>query len=176
MYIKKCDMENLLDCVKFYVKEVKYLEENVNYPRWESGIYPCEQTVVEKIEKGEQYIAYIGPFVGGAFVFNEDPAGDYSAGEWKQNLKKGEYAVIHTLAVNHSFYGRGYAKEMVNYCIDLAKKLGYKSIRVDVVPDNYPARSLYEGMGFTFAGDKDLGRAFDNIPTFCLYEFDLTKN
>ena len=72
MYIKKCTMENLLDCVKFYEKEVKYLEETVNYPRWERGVYPCELTVVEKIEMGEQYIGYIGPFVGGAFVFNED--------------------------------------------------------------------------------------------------------
>ena len=94
MYIKKCTMENLLDCVKFYEKEVKYLEETVNYPRWESGVYPCELTVVEKIEMGEQYIGYIGPFVAGAFVFNEDPAGDFSVGEWKQDLKEGEYAVI----------------------------------------------------------------------------------
>ena len=176
MYIRKCSMENLLDCVKFYEKEVKYLEENVNYPRWERGVYPCEQTVVEKIEKSEQYIAYIGPFVAGAFVFNEDPAGDYSVGEWSQDLKDGEFAVIHTLAVNHSFYGRGYAKEIVNYCIELAKKLGYKAIRVDVVPDNYPARALYESMGFAFAGEKDLKRGFENIPTFCLYELDLTKN
>jgi hypothetical protein len=31
-------------------------------------------------------------------------------------------------------------------------------------------------MGFAFAGNKDLGREFENIPTFCLYELDLTKN
>ena len=176
MYIKKCTMENLLDCVKFYEKEVKYLEETVNYPRWERGVYPCELTVVEKIEMGEQYIGYIGPFVGGAFVFNEDPAGDFSVGEWKQDLKEGEYAVIHTMAINHSFYGMGNGKQIIEYCIALAKKSGYKSIRVDVVPDNYPARSLFERMGFTFAGEKDLKRGFENIPTFCLYEFDLTKN
>ena len=90
-------------------------------------------------------------------------------------LKEGEYLIIHTLAVHYSFYGKGYATEMVNFAKNLAKELGYKAVRVDVVPDNYPARRLYESLGFSYAGNKDLSRNFEHIPTFCLYEFDLTK-
>ena len=175
MYIRKATLEDLPALDKFYNQVVDYLYQTKNYPRWEKNVYPCLETIMEKIQKGEPYIGFLGPFVGGAFVFNEDPAGDYSVGDWQQTLKEGEYAIIHTLAVHYSFYKRGLGGEMVNYCINLAKELGYKSLRIDVVPDNYPARELYERLGFSYAGNKDLGRNFEDIPTFCLYEYDLTK-
>ena len=175
MYIRKSEMADLPALTKFYDQVVDYLYENVNYPRWEKGVYPCEESIKQRIQKGEQFIGCIGPFVAGAFVINEDPVGDYSVGEWKQNLKEGEYLIIHTLAVHYSFYGKGFATEMVNFAKKLAKELGYKAVRIDVVPDNYPARRLYESLGFSYAGNKDLSRNFEHIPTFCLYEFDLTK-
>ncbi|MBR2955616.1 MAG: hypothetical protein IKC54_00275 [Clostridia bacterium] len=50
--------------------------------------------------------------------------------------------------------------------------MGYKGVRVDVVPGNFPARNLYEKMGFTYAGEKDLNRGYDHIPTFQLLEYN----
>jgi RimJ/RimL family protein N-acetyltransferase len=46
-----------------------------------------------------------------------------------------------------------------------------KGVRVDVVPGNFPARNLYEKMGFTYAGEYDLKRGIEHIPTFQLLEF-----
>ena len=56
-----------------------------------------------------------------------------------------------------------------------AKKSGAKGIRLDVVPTNYPARRFYEKHGFAFVEERDLGRSFDDIPTFCLYEYHFDK-
>ena len=51
-----------------------------------------------------------------------------------------------------------------------AREDGYKALRLDVVPDNIPARRLFEKNGFVYAGDADLGRGYDEIPVFSLYE------
>ena len=90
----------------------------------------------------------------------------------KATIKSGEYMVIHTLATRIDSYGKGVATQMVKFCIDKAKARGYKAIRLDVVPDNYPAIKLYQKCGFVFAGEKDLQRGFEHIPTFCLYGID----
>ena len=62
---------------------------------------------------------------------------------------------------------------MVDYCTSKAQADGYKAVRLDVVPDNIPARKLYEKAGFRFAGEKDLQRGIEEIPTFALYERSL---
>ncbi len=62
--------------------------------------------------------------------------------------------------------------EIIRFCIDLAKSEGYKAIRVDIVPDNYPAKMLFEKNGFDYAGDVDLELNIGNIPAFSLYELN----
>ncbi len=108
----------------------------------------------------------------GAFVLNDNPQGNYDCGDWENNLKNGEYLVIHTLATNPNLHNQGIGKFMVNYCIDYAKAYGYKAIRLDVVPENVPARRLYESLYFKFAGEKDLHRGIKEIPVFALYEMN----
>lgn len=60
---------------------------------------------------------------------------------------------------------------MVEYCIRYANEHGYSAIRLDVVPDNVPARKLYEKCGVQYAGDVDLERGIEMIPVFSMYEF-----
>ena len=59
---------------------------------------------------------------------------------------------------------------MVRFCVDKAKSNGFQALRVDIVPENLPAKKLYEKNGFTWAGDADLERGIENIPVFSLYE------
>ena len=66
----------------------------------------------------------------------------------------------------------GLGSEIIHFCIDKAKSQGYKAIRLDVVPNNYPARILFEKNGFTYAGDVDLELKIGNIPYFSLYELN----
>ena len=172
MVIRKCKESDFSLVDKFYQEVVDYLVETINYPRWTPNVYPCARSVKHAILKGEQYGAFINGKVVGAFIFNSDPAGDYDAGEWQKNLYLGEYAVIHTLATHHKEYGNGIAKQMVLYCLNLAKELGFKGVRLDVVPDNFPAIRLYKNLGFNFAGEKDLKRGIEEIPTFYLFEYN----
>ena len=172
MKIYKCTMDELDKTSEFYDRVVEYLDTHINYPKWMRGIYPGYDSTKAAIEGGWQYICTDGGTVAGAFILNDNPQGNYSIGEWSTDLDEGEYLVIHTLAVAPDMYGKGVAKRMVEYCIDAAKEQGYKAVRLDVVPTNKPAKKLYEGMGFKFAGECDLGRFADLIPTFLLYEMN----
>ena len=172
MKIYKCTMAELDSAAEFYDRVVEYLDEHINYPKWMRGEYPGYDSTKSAIADGSQYVCTDGDKIVGAFILNDNPQGDYSAGNWSVDLNEGEYLVIHTLAVDPDMYGRGIGKCMVEYCIEAAKERGYASLRLDVVPTNYPASKLYENMGFKFAGECDLGRFADLIPTFLLYEMN----
>lgn len=173
MKIIRCTPDNTVETAKFYDKVVEYLDNNINYPRWTRGSYPSERSVASAINAGEQYAVTENGRILGAFILNTDPQGDYSRGIWSRELADGDYFVIHTLAVDPEEYGKGIAGKIIDYCISSASEQGLKAIRLDVVPDNTPARRLYERKGFSFAGEMDLGRGIDFIPTFALYELNI---
>lgn len=171
MNIIKCTTEKLNEIGLFYDKVTKHLEENINYPRWINGDYPSRKSAGQAIKEGTQYVCMDNGKIIGAFVLNDDPQGAYELGEWSVKLDLGEFLIIHALATDFELYHRGTARKMVEFCIEETKRRGYSALRLDVVPDNLPARKLYESMGFSFAGEKNL-RRFEHIPTFVLYEMN----
>ncbi len=170
--IYKCSMKELDRTAAFYDRVTKYLDENINYPKWTRGEYPGYESTRAAIEAGEQYVCEDDGKIAGAFILNDDPQGDYSTGDWSADLAEGEYMVIHTLAADPEKYGCGIGRRMAKYCIETARERSFKAVRVDVVPTNYPAKRLYESIGFSFAGEKDLKRGIARIPTFLLYELN----
>lgn len=172
MELIHCKEEHLNMVSDLYGRVVQHLEETVNYPKW-SEAYPCRESVREAIEQGGQYACVENGRVVGAFVLNDNPGGDYAAGDWQTALEQGAYLVIHTLAVEPSAGRRGVGGYMVDCCIEIARREGYRAIRLDVVPGNVPAQRLYQGKGFTYAGKKDLLRNIKEIPLFELYELNL---
>ena len=171
-HIYKCTDEDVSEVGKVYDTVTEYLENHVNYPRWVRGDYPSLKSAQTALENGSLYAVKNEGEIVCAFVLNDDPQGDYSVGDWKVHIPEGEYMVIHSLAVLDKCYGQGVGQRVVKFCLDTAKERGYKGVRVDVVPGNFPARRLYEKMGFTYAGEKDLKRGFDHIPTFQLLEYN----
>lgn len=172
MQIKLCTEADIVTVGEFYDKAVKYLCENINYPKWTYKEYPSEGSVRVKTAAGHQFMCIENGKVIGAFVLNDDPQGQYENAKWSNSLELGEYMVCHTLATDSAMQGKGIGRQMVEYCIDYAKNHGYKAIRLDVVPDNVPARKLYEKCGFQYVGDVDLERGIEEIPLFSMYELN----
>lgn len=170
MKIIHCTMEHLDAASAFYDEVTEYLASHINYPKWTPHVYPGRESTETAIRQGVQYLCVEDGQVVGAFILNDDPQGAYEVADWQVSLQNGEFLVIHTLAVAPDAYGRGIAQFMVEYCIRHASELGYKALRLDVVPENLPACRLYEKMGFAFAGEYDLLRNIPEIPTFFLYE------
>ncbi|MDE6917302.1 MAG: GNAT family N-acetyltransferase [Lachnospiraceae bacterium] len=171
MELIHCKDEHLNMVADMYRKVVQHLEETINYPEW-SMQYPCRESVRRAVEKGEQYACIEEGNVLGAFVLNDNPGGDYAAGDWSKDLAPGTFLVIHMLAVLPSAGCRGVGSYMVDCCVDMARRRGYQAVRLDVVPGNIPAQRLYQKKGFTFAGARDLLRGIPEIPLFELYELN----
>ena len=81
---------------------------------------------------------------------------DYHAIEWTKQLNDNEVAVIHILAVNPDFQGKGIGTMMIRESIELAKQNGKKSVRLDALASNTPAHKIYEALGFQYRGKQHL--------------------
>ncbi len=171
--IRKCTEADVAAVGEFYDKVVLWLDARVNYPKWIYKEYPSEISAREMTSRGEQYLWEEGDKIIAAFVLNKDPQGNYDRGNWKQKLPLGSYMIVHALAVDPEMQGKGIASEIIRFCGEKAKSEGCEALRVDIVPTNHPARRFHEKCGFTYAGDADLERGFDDIPLFSLYELDL---
>ena len=172
MVFQRCESSDFERVDAFYAMVLAHLRATVNYPKWHDG-HPCAQDVARAINSGTQYICTDGDEIVGTAVLSEDPEGDYEAVDWSLDLNRGEYLVIHTLAVHPDRARMGIGSYMVRECIRAARDGGYRSIRLDTVPDNHPANRLYLKNGFRYVGTEDLKRNIPHIPEFSLFELDL---
>ncbi|MBE5877892.1 MAG: GNAT family N-acetyltransferase [Lachnospiraceae bacterium] len=172
MEIRKCNIDDIAEVGGFYDTVVKHLDDNINYPKWVYKVYPSGDSVREKVQGKSQFLCKDNGKIVGAFVLNDDPDGAYEKVAWGKPLAEGEYMVCHTLATAPDQQGRGLGKQLVEFCIAYAKEQGFQGIRLDVVPDNIPAKRLYEKCGFSYVGDVDLERDIEEIPLFSMYELN----
>lgn len=171
MEIRKCTVNEAAVVGEFYENTVKFMDDNgVNYPKWLYKIFPSTKYAIDAARAGNQFICTDGENILAAFVLCEDPEGDYSKGAWSQNLEIGEFLVLHAFAVAPNYWRRGLGKKIIEFCTNYAAEKNYRALRLDIVPENFPAKKLYEACGFKFVGAANLGREFSGIPKFCMYE------
>ncbi len=58
------------------------------------------------------------------------------------------------IALYEKYWGMGIGRQMLSYLIELAEKLGYEQMELDVVKRNERAIALYEKMGFVQCGSR----------------------
>ncbi len=165
--IEKCDVSQLDALVEFYNAVIDHLDATVNYPLWTKGVYPAEGSIRGYIHRDAQYACIKDGRIVGAFALTE---GDYPEVGWSVPLRGDQYLVIHSFATLPEVSGRGIGRGVVQWCIDRAKKLGYRGMRIDVVPSNSPAAKLYEKLGFRWVARADLD--VEGVPLFDLYELN----
>ena len=170
MEIRKCLVAQSKSVGEFYDSVVKFMDDNgVNYTKWRYKIYPSTGYARDAARAGDLFVCVDGEKICAAFVLSEDPEGDYSKVTWSQNLSLGEFLVLHAFAVAPDCQRRGLGKKIVEYGANYAAE-NYRALRVDIVPENFPAKKFYETCGFKFVGTADLGRTSTGVPQFCCYE------
>ena len=169
----QCERRHYDMMFAFYRRVTEHLQNTVNYPEW-SEKHPSADDLNGAISRGELYACLDKDELVGGVVLSEDPEGDYTLGIWKQQLEPGEFVTIHLLAVDPVLLGRGIGDYIVDRCILTAEEKGYRAIRLDAVPSNYPAISLYEKKGFTYAGKGDLRSDVVNVPEFSMFELNFS--
>lgn len=172
MQIRKCQEKDADSVVNFYDEIVKYLDNHINYPRWIYRVYPSKDSVNAMIQEESQYVCICDERIVGAFALNDKPQGNFQKANWSKEINDGSYMVLQALAIDPCMQGQGLASEVIGFCIEKAKSEGYEAIRLDIIPDNYPAKNLFEKNGFEYVCDVDLELSIGNNPSFSLYELN----
>ena len=159
--------------IDMYGRVVADLTRTVNYPKWTKE-HPSENHLKAAAANGELFVCRDGGgAILGAVALNEDPEGDASAVRWGRDLRAGESLTVHLLAVDPAHKRQGAGGFLLDSAIEYARARGYRAVRLDIVPENLPAKRLYLSRGFTFVGSSGLGRGLKEIPLFELYELEL---
>ena len=170
----RCGMPRFEAVAAMYRRAFRHLEETVNYPKW-SEEHPSRAYIKSAIRRGEQFVYADGERILGAVVLSEDPEGRYELGDWKTDLSEGDYLVLHILAVDPAYLRHGIGGLLVDGSVSYAKAMGYKALRLDIVPENLPAAELYRSKGFTSAGVRRDLRDIEYIPEFELFELSIQE-
>ncbi|MGI6722538.1 MAG: GNAT family N-acetyltransferase [Anaerovoracaceae bacterium] len=169
MEFRKCTMDDLELVSRFYDKVVDHLVSTVNYPKWIPGVYPGRDSTREVISKGAQYMCIDGDSVLGACNYTPEPLDDYTRAGWLTPTAPGKFIGLRTVAADPE-HKKGVGTFMVSSAVEMARSQGYQSLRVETVPNNLPARKMFENAGFRFVEIFDLNIEMNGIPQVALYE------
>ena len=157
----------------FYYSLTDALEGTEYHPEWRKDVYPSQEDLLSAAESGTLYVGRVGGRIAGAMVVNQSCNEAYQKVNWPAVRDQKDFVVIHMLGVHRDFCGKGYAKEMVKYALNLSREVGMKAVRLDVLEGNIPAERLYSGLGFSYAGMVPMFYEDTGWKNFKAYEYVL---
>ena len=117
--------------------------------------YPTEAIFARDIEAGELWVAEAeGGALAGVVAVTTDQYPEYAL----VGLDLSEPAIVaHRLAVDPGFRGAGIAAALMQQAEIVARARGIPILRVDTSAQNTAAQRLTVKLGYTFAGEANLG-------------------
>ena len=152
MEIRKATAADLDGVEAIYNAVLDHQAATVNYTNWEKGSYPTRATAEKALAEGTLYVQSDGDALVGCAVFNHEQLPEYANIDWLYPAEGDQVMVIHTLCIHPAASGRGLAKALVAYAVQLGRAQGCTVMRFDTYEGNLPARALYTGLGYRLAG------------------------
>lgn len=149
MQIVKASEDQFEDVRAFYFAMIDGMKSAAFDTGWKKDIYPDPEFLMSSLRAGELYIGVDGEKIVASMVTNHDCNESYADFQWPTKAAPEEVTVVHVLAVLPDHARRGLGRQMMEFVIDTARRSGQKAVRLDVLPDNYPAKGLYESLGFS---------------------------
>ncbi len=120
--------------------------------QWQDG-YPNPQVVEKDINNEYGYVLTIDDEIAAyvAMMVNNEPAYDEIEGEWL--TQDSDFLVIHRVAIENNWLGKGLAKRIFEDAENVAKDMNIKSIRVDTNYDNLPLLHILDKLGYVYCGE-----------------------
>ncbi len=148
--ILKSSISDIEDILKL-IKEAKNYFAINNINQWQTE-YPEKKDIEKDIFKGESYIVKNNEnkIIATAMIsYNNEPTYAKIKGKWLFNDK---YVVVHRIAISDKFKRHGLASFILLKTIEMARKKGVFSFRIDTHPDNKAMHNLIKKMNFTYCG------------------------
>lgn len=188
--IRQARVDEFDQVMDFYTKMIDEMRDTDFDVCWEHGVHPSPAFLRASVDAGEAYVGLMDEGEGetaaadgaaddraeriaSAMVLNGEGSNGYERVPWRMVAQPDEVLVVHVLGTLPAYHGRGFARAMVEACIDVARAAGKKAVRLDTFPFNVRARRLYESCGFEDRGTYQL--AYDNVDEggadFVMYEY-----
>lgn len=165
-------MDELEDLVSFYRQIIDQLHKRDSVVKWSMDVYPTEQDIATALEAGEMHAGTLDGRIVCSFRLGGNDE-TYDRFDWPTEAAPEEVSVIHLLAVDDDFAGRGFATRLVAYAVGISRKMGKKVIRLDVLKGNTPAEKLYLKCGFSFVTEQKIFYEDTGLMDFRMFELVL---
>ena len=158
----------------FYIRMNEVINVRNNDYNPDNAVFPSADMIRAAISNGGQFVGIEDGIIAVACIVCHDSEPAYSGVDWKVHAGKDEFWILHALRVAPEYEGRGFAKQMLRYLIDLGPKRGQKAIRLDVL-EGYAVERLYYPFGFVYIATVEMLYEDIGYPKrFRLFEKDLT--
>jgi len=150
MDLRKATFTDIPAMMELYVQAQASLKA-LGVDQWQNN-YPNVDVVNKDLANGAAYVLTIGGAVIAAatIIFNHEPTYDrIYEGEW---LSRGEFVVVHRLAVDNRYKMKGVASHVLDEVEKMAVRANIPSFKIDTHKDNLPMRKTLQKNGFTCCG------------------------
>src|SRR6266702_4248303 len=131
MKIRLASSQDVYEIMKLIRSCVCHMEsQGIN--QWDD-IYPDEANVQRDIGLHELYLLEQDSRLCGIITLNEFQEPAYQEMNWQFG---GKALVVHRLAIEPSYQGKGFARELMQFALEFAKERQYETIRLDAFAYN----------------------------------------
>jgi ribosomal protein S18 acetylase RimI-like enzyme len=167
--IKKASLKDLSE-IKILTEACAEALQQQNIFQWNEH-YPSLEKLQNDIQQDELYVYEIETRIIAIMVLTQKMDPVYQDIKWFTETGKNLY--IHRLATHPNFWGKGYAREMMDFAEEFAKNRGFISIRLDTFSKNLRNQKFYQNRGYKRLGDVYFPHK--NEHPFHCYEKPITK-
>lgn len=147
--IRKANLNDLREIKKLTEACATALQEQ-NIFQWNEH-YPSLEKLQNDIEKQELYVFEEENMIIAIIVLTPNMDEVYRNINWLSKTANNLY--VHRLATHPAYWGKGYARKMMDFAEEFARNKNFISIRLDTFSKNTRNQKFYEARGYTKLGD-----------------------
>lgn len=139
-----------LDKMCEITNQAKAQLKSLDLDQWQKG-YPSRDVWENDIATEAAWLAIENEIILGVFAFQTTPDPSYAEidGTW---LTDTPYASMHRVCVADHSKGKGVAGQMFAFGSQMAREMGFDSMRIDTHPGNHPMQRALSKAGFLPCG------------------------
>ena len=141
---------NDLDAVERLYNETHDAEEaGIITTGWKRTVYPVRATAQAALERDDLFVMEADGRIIGSGIINQIQVDVYEGAPWKYPVPDDQVCVLHTMMISPAEFGKGYAREFLQFYEEYALKHGCTELRIDTNARNKAARAMYRKHGYS---------------------------
>ena len=160
--IRKATWDDLDAVERLYHETHDAEEAGVITTGWKRMVYPVRATAVAALERDDLFVLVDDGRIIGSGIINQIQVDVYEGAPWKYPVPDDQVCVLHTMMISPAEFGKGYAREFLEFYEKYALEHGCTELRIDTNARNKAARAMYRKHGYS---EIDIvPTAFNGIP------------